>query len=108
MNQQQKIKNPEMQVPKTPQMSERDFLNDMLSTEKYMTSSYGIVLHEASHDQLYQDLSNIFQETQNCQRDLYNMMFRKGFYALEAAEGQKLAQSYQQFSGYSNQFPYQQ
>ena len=35
-------------------------------------------------------------------------MFRKGFYAIEAAEQQKLDQSFQQFSGYSSQFPYQQ
>lgn len=108
MNQQQKIQNPEMQVPKTPQMSERDFLNDQMSTEKYMTSGYGIFLNEASHQQLYQDIAGIFQETQDCQRQLYITMFRKGFYALEAADQQKLTQEYQQFSGYTNQFPYQQ
>ena len=108
MNQQQKIQNPEMQVPKTPQMSDRDFINDQLTTEKYMTSSYNIALNEASHSQLYNDLAGIYQESQDCQRELYNMMFRKGFYALEAADQQKLDQSYQQFSGYSSQFPYKQ
>jgi spore coat protein CotF len=106
MNQNQ-IQNPETQVPKTPQMNDRDFLNDMLTTEKYMTSAYSIFLHEASHQQLYQDMMNIFTETQNCQRELYNLMFKKGWYKLEAADPQKLQQSYQQFQGYTNQFPYQ-
>ncbi|WEG16473.1 spore coat protein [Alkalihalophilus pseudofirmus] len=111
MNQQQqqqqnKIKNPELQVPKNTQMSERDFINDQLATEKYMTSSYSIALNEASHAALYQDLAGICQQTQDCQRDLYNVMFRKGFYALEAAEAQKMQQSYQQFQGYTNQLPY--
>ena len=69
---QQKIKNPETQVPKTPQMNERDFINDLLTTEKYMTTSYSMALHEASHQGLYQDMMQIFSETQNCQRDLYN------------------------------------
>jgi spore coat protein CotF len=101
------IKNPETQVPKTPQMNDRDFLDDMLATEKYMTSSYSVFLHEASHQQLYQDMLNIFTETQNCQRELYNLMFKKGWYKLEAADQQKLQQSYQQFQGYTNQFPYQ-
>jgi len=101
------IQNQEKQVPKTPQMNERDFLNDMLTTEKYMTSSYSTFLHEASHQQLYQDVLNIFTETQNCQRELYNLMFRKGWYKLEPANEQQLQQTYQQFQGYTNQFPYQ-
>ena len=106
MNQNQ-IQNPETQIPKTPQMNDRDFLNDMLTTEKYMASSYGIFLNEASNQQLYQDMLNIFTETQNCQRELFNLMFKKGWYKLEAADPQKLQQSYQQFQGYTNQFPYQ-
>jgi hypothetical protein len=32
-------------------------------------------------------------------------MFKKGWYAIEAADQQKLQQSYQQFQGYTNQLP---
>jgi spore coat protein CotF len=102
---QQQIQNPETQVPQTPQMNERDFINDLLTTEKYMTTSYSQALHEASHQGLYQDILSIFTETQKCQRDLYNLMFMKGWYSMEAADQQKLKQSYQQFQGYTNQFP---
>jgi spore coat protein CotF len=102
---QQKIQNPEKQVPKTPQMNERDFINDLLTTEKYMTTSYSMALHEASHQGLYNDIMNIFNETEKSQRDLYNLMFRKGWYAIEAEDQQKLQQSYQQFQGYTNQLP---
>ena len=103
---QHSIQNPESQVPKTPQMNDRDFTNDMLSTEKYMTDAYSTALNEASNELLYQDLLSIFTETQNMQRELYDLMFQKGWYKLEAAEQQKLQQSYQQFKGYNNQFPY--
>ncbi|MBU8880832.1 spore coat protein [Bacillus sp. FJAT-29790] len=106
-NQQNAIQNPETQIPKTPQMNDRDFTNDLLAMEKYMTSSYCTYLHEASHQALYQDMLNIFTETQNEQREFYNMMFKKGWYKVEAAEQQKLQQSYQQFQGYTNQLPYQ-
>lgn len=107
MNQnQQRIKNPESQVPKTPQMNERDFINDLLATEKYVTTSYSMALHEASHQGLYNDLMSIFSETQECQRDLYELMFRKGWYGIEAADQQQLQQTYQKFQGYSNQLPY--
>ncbi|MFC7322206.1 spore coat protein [Halobacillus campisalis] len=101
-----KIQNPETSVPKTPEMNERDFLNDMLTTEKYMTGSYNVALNEASNQTLYQDLATIFKETQDCQRNLYNLMFKNGWYAVDQAEQPKVQNAYQQFSGYKNQLPY--
>lgn len=89
-------------------MNDRDFANDMLATEKYMTDSYSTALNEASHQDLYQDLSSIFNETQQCQRTLYTLMFQKGWYKLEAEQAQKIQQSHQQFTNYTTtQFPYQ-
>src|SRR5690554_729604 len=103
-----KIQNPETQVAKTPQMSERDFINDILTTEKYMTSSYSTALNEASHEALFSDIDKIAHETQLCQRDLFNLMFKKGWYSLDAESQQSLTQSYNQFTGYKNQFPHNQ
>ncbi|MEQ6378080.1 spore coat protein [Bacillaceae bacterium S4-13-58] len=108
MNQQQsqKVQNPETSIQKTPQMNERDFMNDMLATEKYMTHAYDTALNEASNDAFYQELVAIYKETQDCQRNMYNTMFKNGWYALEPAQQQKMQQAYQQFSGYKNQLPY--
>lgn len=101
-----KIKNPETQIPKTPQMNDRDFMNDCLMTEKYLTTSYAVALHEMSHQDLHNDILSIYEETQNCQRDLYNLMFKKGWYGLEAEDSQKLQQTFQQFQNYQQQqFP---
>ncbi|WP_117168959.1 spore coat protein [Paraliobacillus sediminis] len=102
---QQKVQNPETQVNKTPEMNDRDFINDMLSTEKYMTQSYSVALNEASNQTFYQDLLAIFNETQDCQRNLYNLMFKNGWYSLDKAEQQQIQQANQQYSGYTNQFP---
>jgi len=82
-NNQNKIQYPETPIPKTPVMNERDFLNDMLSYEKYITASYSTAMNEASHASLYQDIHAIFDETKNLQRELYNLMFQKGWYSLE-------------------------
>ncbi|KGX92836.1 hypothetical protein N781_13140 [Pontibacillus halophilus JSM 076056 = DSM 19796] len=107
MNQnQQKIQNPETAIPTSPEMNERDFMTDMLATEKYMTASYTTYLNEASSDHLYQDISQIFNESQDCQRNLYNAMFKHGWYGLDPADQQTMQQSYQQFTGYKNQLPY--
>ncbi|RKL65497.1 hypothetical protein CR203_20695 [Salipaludibacillus neizhouensis] len=103
-----KISNPPTQVPKTPQMNARDYANDMLSTEKYMTDAYATALNEASHQALYLDIEKAFLDSQRCQRELFNLMFEKGWYSFEKADTQKIDQAFQQFSGYSSQFPYQQ
>ncbi|KGA95821.1 hypothetical protein AJ85_16225 [Alkalihalobacillus alcalophilus ATCC 27647 = CGMCC 1.3604] len=104
----QKIQNPQKPVPKTPQMSEQDFITDQLSTEKYLCNSYSLAATEASHAQLFQDINQIANETHNCQRDLFNVMFKKGLYSYDAAEQQSIQQDYQKFTGYKNQFPYPQ
>ncbi|MEC2076435.1 spore coat protein [Metabacillus fastidiosus] len=101
--QQNKIQNPETQVQQSPQMNERDFINDILATEKYLTSAYTMALNELSHQALYQDILTVSNETQDAQRDLYNLMFKNGWYKLEAAETQKIQQSYDQFSSYLDQ-----
>jgi len=94
-------------VQEGPQMNDRDFTNDLLATEKYLTTAYSTALNEASHQTLYQDLLTIFTETQQAQRDLYNFMFQNGWYTLEAADTQKLQQSYQKFSStIQQQSPY--
>ncbi|WP_110928570.1 spore coat protein [Bacillus massiliglaciei] len=106
MTNQNKIQNPEKQVPKTPQMNERDFTNDMLSTEKYFVTSYRVALNEASNEALFQTINQVANEAQNMQRELYTLMFQKGWYGLEKAQPEELSQSYQQFSGYQTQLPY--
>ena len=107
MSQNQTIQNPKVQLNKTPQMNDRDFTNDLLSTEKYMTDSYNTFLNEASHEALYQDILSIFTETQNEQRQMYNLMFKTGWYKLEPEDQQTLQQKHQQFQNYTTtHFPY--
>ncbi|WP_422614998.1 spore coat protein [Cohnella caldifontis] len=106
---QQTIQNPkppyEPQV-KGPEMNDRDRLNDVLAMEKYLTDSFNTAAREASHAALHNDVMTVLTETHQCQYSLFECMFRKGHYKLEAEEQTKLSQAWQQFSGYSSQFPY--
>lgn len=107
----QTIQNPkpayEQQV-KGPAMNDRDRLNDVLALEKYLTDSFNVAVREASHSALHQDQLAILTETHQCQYELFELMFRKGHYKLEAEQQPKLDQAYQQFNGYKSQFPYAQ
>ncbi|WP_091224562.1 spore coat protein [Paenibacillus sp. BC26] len=108
-NNQNTIQNPkppyEPQV-KGPELTDRDRINDILATEKYLGDSFSIAANEASHVALHQDIMTVLTETHQCQHEIFELMFRKGHYKLEAEEQTKLDEAYQQFNGYSSQFPY--
>jgi spore coat protein CotF len=103
------IKNPQTnQLPqvKGPELNERDLVNDILATEKYLTDNFNIFTREASNQQLHNDIFRILQETHRAGRDLFNLMFQKGWYKLTAASEQEIQQSAQQFQNYQSQFPH--
>ena len=97
MNQTNIIQNQETAVPKTSQMNDRDYLNDILETEKNMSTNMAIALNEASNEKLYDELFDIFKDIKNMQRSLYECMFRKGWYTLEKAEDMKINEKYNIF-----------
>ncbi len=110
MNQnQQTIQNPKPSYEpkvKGPELNDRDRLNDILALEKYLTDSFNVSAREASHPYLHQDIMTVLNETHQAQYEMFEWMFKKGHYKLEAEEQTKLDQAHQQFSGYSSQFPY--
>ncbi|OYD07233.1 spore coat protein [Paludifilum halophilum] len=91
---------------KGPEMNDRDRINDMLATEKYLTTAYNVAVNEASSQQLYQTQMNFLTELHQCQRDLFTLMQQKGWYKTDPANPQFTAQAAQKFSNYRTQFPY--
>src|SRR5690554_2664918 len=102
------IKNPSIRAPKVkgPELNDRDILNDVLATEKYVTDSFNVLTREASHERLHQVTMGILNESHQAARDAYNVMFKKGWYSLNSAQGQNLHQTQQQFANYATQFPF--
>ncbi|MGI6149265.1 MAG: spore coat protein [Firmicutes bacterium] len=101
------IKNPQPsagQQPKTPALNDRDRLNDMLLTEKYLTDGLNVFAREASHQSLHRDVMQILNQTHHAARELFNLMFEKGWYTLQAEQPSHIAQQQQKFTGYESQF----
>lgn len=84
------VQNTEVQVPKGMDMTDTDYLNDMLSTAKSLNSGYAIVLNEASNEYLFNEISELCKETHECSRKLFNLLFAKGWYKLEQADNNKV------------------
>lgn len=87
-----KICNPKTEVPNTMEMNDKDYITTMLSLEKAMVKDFAVVLTEVSNNDLYNDYYDMFDEVSNMQREIYDLMFKKGWYCLEAAEENKITQ----------------
>lgn len=86
-----KVENPKTEVPETTQLNDCDYLNEVLACEKNMSVNMTIALNEASNDTLYNEIYPIFKEIKDCQRDIFNLAFKKGWYSLEKAEALKVS-----------------
>ncbi len=95
------IKNPDTMV-EAHIFNDKDILSNVISYEKENVSLYSIAMGEASNQTLYETLFEMYTETQNMQRALHNLMFKKGWYTIDIEEKDKLLDSHSQYSEYIN------
>lgn len=89
------ISNPKTEVSKGTKINDKDYMNSLLSCLKEMVKNYSVVLTEASNENLYNEYKSMFDKYSSLQREVYELMFRKGWYVIEKAEQQKLKTKYQ-------------
>jgi spore coat protein CotF len=92
------VQNQKTEIPQTPEMNDRDFLNDVLESEKNISNNLSIALNEASNEPFFQDILEMFLECKKSARELYNLMFQNGWYTLEKAEQTKISQKSSELS----------
>ena len=89
------IKNTKTEVPKGLELNDKDFIGSLLSCLKSMEKNYTVALTEASNETLFDIYKGVFDEIALMQREVYELMFRKGWYCMEQAEQQKISTKYQ-------------
>ena len=82
--------NPKTEVPTGIELNNKDYINCLLSSLKEMLKNYTVALTEASNENLYSSYKEMFDNYASLQRDVFELMFRKGWYCLEKAEVQKI------------------
>ena len=90
-----KIKNDKVEVPSGVSMNDKDYMNSILSCLKEMVKNYAVSLTEVSNEELYNKYKEMFLRYSELQREVYEVMFRKGWYILEKAEDTKIYEKYQ-------------
>lgn len=87
-----KICNVKTEVPEQREMNDKDYITAMLEIEKSAVKNLSVSLTEASNNDLYNDFYDMFDAVSNMQRQIYELMFKKGWYCLEIAEENKIAE----------------
>ena len=85
-----KISNPKLEVEKGMNLNGKDYMTQLLSIVKAMEKNTTVFLTEASNEKLFSKIDKIFNSYKNLQRNIFESMFRKGFYELEAVEEKKI------------------
>lgn len=79
-------KSPNEPQVKGPEMNDRDFINDILTQEKYLTFGFNTGLNEMQNPQLHQTIQQILNDAHQSQMKLFDLMFQKGWYKMKTAE----------------------
>jgi len=75
-------------------MSDKDYLTVILELEKNMSNNMSIAMNEASNEYLYEEYEEMFENYTEMQREVYELMFRNGWYSLEKADTNKVNNMY--------------
>lgn len=98
-----KVSNTKVEVPPTPFMNDLDYLTDTLCTVKGLVNNYSYALNEASNNDLYNVIKEVFEDVTSMQRVLFDIMFQKGWYCFDKAENKKVNESFTKFNDQLNQ-----
>ena len=79
--------------------SDRDMMNDVLSTQKFITGNYNTGANEASNPKVKHTLMSILDEEHTMQHDVFVDMQTRGWYPTEAAPQDKVEKAKQTYQG---------
>ena len=89
------ISNQKIEVEEGIELNDKDYINDLLATLKYMVKDYAVALTEASNEELFSKYKEMYDKLLNLQRETFEVMFRCGFYKLEEVTPTKVSEKYQ-------------
>lgn len=92
------ITNPKKEVCKGICLNDKDYIESLLSHLKDMSKNYCVALTEASNEKLYDKYYSMFKKISKMQREVYELMFRNGWYPMECACDDKINSKYNMLS----------
>lgn len=82
----------------TQTMTDKELINDSVSSQKFISGNYNVYANECATPELRNDFLSILNEEHQIQADLFVEMQNRGWYQVQTAEQNKIAQAKQKFS----------
>ena len=82
--------------------SDQDIMNDILSTQKFITGGYNTNANESAEPTVKNAMMSILDEEHTIQHDVFLEMQKRGWYQTEAAPQQKVDDTKQKFCNSCN------
>ena len=89
-----KVNNSKTKVKESVKLNDQDLMNRVLSCLKELTKNYTVALTEFSNENLYRLFKKDFDRISQMQRDTFELMFKNGWYIMEAQDKNKVSTSY--------------
>jgi len=93
------LANQKVEVPQTPELNDCDILTSALACEKSMVGDLSIALTEASNKVLLEKIFSLYTNSLDMHREIFELLFSKGWYKLEKAEVNKIGLKYNELNG---------
>lgn len=88
-----------MQIkPNLSSFTEKEMLDDMLSSQKFVTDGYNTSANECATPVIKSEFMNILNEEHQIQHEVFLEMQKRGWYQTDAADQNKIDQARQKFS----------
>lgn len=93
-----KIENPKMEVEASNEMNDKDYLNDVLESEKNLSNNLSISVNEMSNDDLFEEILDMLDDSKEVARDLYNLAFKMGWYSVDSEDKNNIDTKYSELN----------
>ena len=70
-------------------MNDKEYIMDILESEKNLSVNMTYALNEASCDKLYKSYLKMFENINKKVKEIFDLSYKLGFYKLEKEEGKK-------------------
>ena len=77
--------------------SDQDILNDLMQSANHLQNIYNTYSIEASNEEICEVLEDLYLGMKDKARDMFNLMYSKGWYKLEKEDSNKINQTLSKF-----------
>ena len=83
---------------KSKSYGDKDIATNLLVTLKHMKAELNTFTQEASNDELFTKIDEVYTCVSTLQRDVFNMMTAQGWYKMTAESAKNISKAYTKFS----------